>query len=69
MTEENILSVPPEFKIYKDRAIFVGTFLGGPLVAGYLSAENYKNLGQQNKVKTAWLIAIIFTIVLIGILF
>jgi peptidoglycan/LPS O-acetylase OafA/YrhL len=69
MNEENLLSLPPDFKVYKDRAVYIGTFLGGPLVAGYLSAENYKNLGQQDKVKTAWLIAIISTIVIIGIVF
>jgi hypothetical protein len=67
--EENLLSIPPDFKLYKDRAVYVGTFLGGPLVAGYLFAENFKHLGQQDKVKTAWFIAIISTIVIIGIVF
>lgn len=67
--EENLLSLPPDVKVYKDRAVYVGTFLGGPLVAGYLSAENFKNLGQQEKVKTAWLIGIISTIVIIGMVF
>jgi ABC-type iron transport system FetAB permease component len=66
--EENLLSIPPDFKLYKDRAIYVGTFLGGPLVAGYLAAENFKQLGEQSKVKTAWAIAIAATIVLIGTL-
>jgi len=67
--EENLLSLPPDFKVYKDRAIYVGTFLGGPLVAGYLSAENFKNLGQQDKVKTAWFISIASTIAIVGIVF
>ena len=67
--EENLLSLPPDFKLYKDRAVYVGTFLGGPLVAGYLFAENFKRLGQQDKAKSAWLIAIISTIVIIGIVF
>ena len=67
--EENLLSIPPDFKLYKDRAVYLGTFLGGPLVAGYLLAENFKHLGQQNKVKTAWLIAIISTIAIIGMVF
>ncbi len=31
-------------KIYKDKAIWVGTFLGGPLVAGYFFSKNYKTL-------------------------
>jgi hypothetical protein len=67
--EENLLSIPPSFRLYKDRAIYVGTFLGGPLVAGYLAAENFRQLGEQNKVKTAWAIAIIATIVIFGGIF
>lgn len=63
---EDLLSVQPDFKLYKERAVYVGTFLGGPLVAGYLIAENFKQLGQQAKVKTTWLIAIIATIVIFG---
>ena len=67
--EENLLSVPPNFKLYKDRAIYVGTFLGGPLVAGYLAAENFKQLDQPEKVKKAWTIAIIATVVIFGGIF
>jgi 4-amino-4-deoxy-L-arabinose transferase-like glycosyltransferase len=67
--EENILSSFPDYKLYKDRSIYVGTFLGGPLVAGYLAAENYKKLGQPNKVKNAWIIAILATIAILGALF
>jgi len=47
----------------------LGTFLGGPLVAGYLAAENFKHLGQQDKVKTAWTIAIIASIIIFGAVF
>jgi hypothetical protein len=67
--EENLLSIPPSFKLYKDRAIYVGTFFGGPLVAGYLAAENFKQLGQQEKVKIAWSIAIVATVVIFGGIF
>jgi len=67
--EENLLSITPDFKLYKDRAIYIGTFLGGPLVAGYLAAENFKQLGQQDKAKSAWTIAIIATIVIFGGIF
>ncbi|MCU1287907.1 MAG: hypothetical protein JWN60_136, partial [Acidobacteria bacterium] len=28
----------PVEKIYKDKEVWVGTFLGGPLVAGYMIA-------------------------------
>ena len=54
----------PEGKIYKNRAFWVGTFLGGPLVAGYLFSENFKTLGQPDKVKPTWIITIIATIVI-----
>ena len=64
--EENLLPVIPTFKLYKENAIYVGTFLGGPLVAGYLMAENFKQLGQQEKVKTTWIIGIAASIVIFG---
>jgi hypothetical protein len=67
--EENLLLPQPGFKLYQDRAIYVGTFLGGPLVAGYLAAENFKRLGQQDKVRQTWFIAIGATIVIFGGIF
>ena len=66
---EDILTLPPDFKLYKDRAIFVGTFMGGPLVAGYLAAENFKRLGEKTGARTAWVIAIIATIIIFGAIF
>jgi hypothetical protein len=53
-------------KIYTDRLIWAGTFLGGPLVAGYLIAENFKVFNEPNKVKLTWIYAIIATIVIFG---
>ena len=53
-------------KIYKDSAFWVGTFLGGPLVAGYLFSENFKILGKPEKVKTTWIYAILATILIFG---
>ena len=67
--EENILSSFPEYKLYNDRSIYAGTFLGGPLVAGYLAAENYEKLGQPTKVKSAWITAIVATIAILGAIF
>jgi hypothetical protein len=66
---EDLLTAPPEFKLYKENAIFGATFLGGPLVAGYLAAENFKQLGQPGKARTAWIIAILSTIAIFGGLF
>ncbi|HTE34636.1 MAG TPA: hypothetical protein VK666_29860 [Chryseolinea sp.] len=60
--EENLLVAPPTFKLYSNRSIYIGTFLGGPLAAGYLIAENFKALGQPDKIRNTWIIAILATI-------
>jgi hypothetical protein len=67
--EETILSSVPDYKLYKDRAIYVGTFLGGPLAGGYLIAENFKKLGQPEKVKSTWMIAIAVAALLLVVVF
>ena len=56
----------PGFKLYQDRAIYVGTFLGGPLVTGYLAADNFRQLGEPAKAKTTWIVAIVATIIIFG---
>lgn len=56
-------------KIFKDKAIWVGTFIGGPLVAGYFLAENFKVFGEQDKVKKTWIYAILTTLVVFAIAF
>ncbi|MBL3658369.1 hypothetical protein [Fulvivirga sediminis] len=58
----------PNGKIYKDSGITLGTFLGGPLVAGYLMAENFKKLGKEHLVSQTWIFTIIFSAGLIAIL-
>lgn len=67
--ENELLSPQPNFKLYSARAIFGGTFLGGPLAAGYLIATNFKNLGQFQKSRIAWVIAIFVTLIIIAIPF
>lgn len=59
----------PEGKVYKINAILSAIFIGGPLAAGYLFAENFKVLGQQAKVRLTWIISIITTIVIFGSVF
>lgn len=51
-------------KAFKEKAIWIGTFLGGPLVAGYLLSENFKTFNQTDKVKPTWIITIITTILI-----
>lgn len=67
--EETIDIEKPIHKIYKANAIHVGTFLGGPLVAGYLIAENYKAVGEYSKYKKTWIITILLTIVIFTLLY
>lgn len=68
--EETLDRKTPINKIYKDRAIWVGTFLGGPLVAGYLISENFKAFDENNKAKKTWIYSIIVTIVVfVGVFF
>ena len=64
--EQNKNNQIPEGRIYTNRAIHGGTFLGGPLVAGYLMAENFKVFGEPGKAQKAWLYSIIGTIVIFG---
>ncbi len=64
--EQTIDIQAPTEKIYKDRAIWVGTFLGGPLAAGYLIAENFKAFNQFDSAKKTWIYAITATILIFG---
>lgn len=55
--------------LYSDKKIYAATFLGGPLVAGYMISHNYKALGKKDKVMPCWIICISFLIVLLAGLF
>lgn len=59
--------VTTEQKIYKEREIIFGAYLGGPLVGGYMLAENFKVLQQRDKVKKTWLFTILITFIMLGI--
>jgi hypothetical protein len=64
--EENVLTPIPEFKMYSIRSVYIGTFIGGPLIAGYLAAQNFKQMQQPDLVKRSWGIAIAATVLLIA---
>jgi len=64
--ENDLLSQPPAYKLNKENAAFIAAFIGGPLGGGYLIAENFKLLGQPEKVKITWLITIGATILIFG---
>jgi len=65
--EQQLLNLQiPKEKIYKDKALWVGTFIGGPLVAGYFIAENFKAFNDTQKANRTWMIAILATIIIMG---
>ena len=59
----------PKPKIYTERMVTLGTFFGGPLVAGYFIAENFKAFNEAEKAKKTWMIVIAGSIVLFSMLF
>ncbi|MES2285235.1 MAG: hypothetical protein V4547_06060 [Bacteroidota bacterium] len=59
----------PTQKIYKDKAIWVGAFLGGPLAAGYIIAENFKVFNERDKAKKTWIYTVIATVLIFGGIF
>jgi hypothetical protein len=59
----------PEEKVYSERAVWAGSFLGGPLVAGYMIGENFKAVGEREKVWKTWIIAIVVTAIVFATIF
>ena len=64
VTEQALEAIKSEKKIYTESAIWVGIILGGPLVAGYLIAENFKAFNEISKAKKTWIYTILGTIVI-----
>ena len=56
-------------KLYSQRAIYIATFFGGPLVAGILARRNFINSGKEILGKNALIIGIITTILVFAGLF
>jgi hypothetical protein len=64
--QEILDSEPKLSKIYNDKAVWIGTFIGGPLVAGYLIAANFKVFNQPILASKAWVYSIIITVFIFG---
>ena len=67
--EETLFSERITTRLYTERAIRLATFLGGPLIAGYLIATNYRQLNEPQKVQKTWVIAIVAFIIIMIIAF
>lgn len=64
--EEIIDLEKPKKKIYKEKAVWTGALLGGPLVAGYLMAENFKVFHEPRKAATTRVFAVAATGIIFG---
>ncbi len=65
--EETPLTIEiPSKKIYSDQKVWTGTLLGGPLVAGYMIASNFKAFNNPNQAIKTWVYAIIATVIIFG---
>jgi uncharacterized membrane protein YbaN (DUF454 family) len=62
-------TLPPTGKIYPEKMIWRATILGGPLVAGYLIAENYKTFDAPEKATKTWIIAVLVTVAIFAAVF
>ncbi|WP_163714525.1 hypothetical protein [Mangrovibacterium lignilyticum] len=52
-------------KLFSQKAIAIATFFGGPAAAGYLIKKNYEALGQEEQGKTAFVIGLVSTLLLL----
>jgi len=55
-------------KIYTEKNLWTVAFLGGPLSAGYVIAENFKTFNETKKVKITWGITVALTLLIFGFL-
>ena len=63
--EETFEPTKPQGKVYKSSAFWVGTFIGGPLAAGYFFAKNFKVFGEDEKIKPTWIFALLISVLVL----
>lgn len=63
-SEKSVFEEIPTEKIYSKIAIGAGTFFGGPFVAGYCIAENFKAFNDFDKARKTYIITGISTIII-----
>jgi uncharacterized membrane protein len=63
---ENFYAEHVESKLYSSESILIATFFGGPIVGGYLIAENFKMMGETEKAKQTWVFAILGLSLMLG---
>lgn len=63
-TNNTEINMEENKKLYSQRVISIATYFGGPLAAGILIRENYKNLGKEKEAVTSLIIGIVTTLLL-----
>lgn len=63
-SEINLLDELPNGKVYEESALWLGSFLGGPIIVGYFIAENFKTLKEFDAARKAYLYTILATILI-----
>jgi len=56
-------------KLFSEKAVYIATFFGGPVVAGYLMGQNYKVLGQAALANRSFFIGILSSVLMYAALF
>ncbi|MBB4801979.1 hypothetical protein HNP37_002040 [Flavobacterium nitrogenifigens] len=67
--EKSVFEEIPTEKIYSKTAVSAGTFFGGPFVAGYCIAENFKAFNDFEKARNTYIITVVSTILITIIAF
>lgn len=62
------VQVPPG-TIYEDKAIWLSAFIGGPLVSGYIIAENFEAFDEHDKAVATRVITVVSTICIFAVSF
>jgi len=63
---EQLNDTQKQRKIYTEKNMWLVAFLGGPLSAGYIIAENFKTFNETRKAQITWGITIVVTILIFG---
>ena len=66
---EQLQDTQMQRKIFTEKNMWLVAFLGGPLSAGYIIAENFKTFNEIKKVKITWWITIAATLLIFGLIF
>ena len=62
-----LTEAPPEARLYSSLQIAAATFIGSPLIGGWLIAANHKTLARPEQANQAIILSVVVTLALIGL--